>query len=216
MQGRSVFGLGLRAALLAAAAAVLTAAVPEGSDRAGKKDASRFINGQLLVARPGAPDSRFAKSVILMVSHNKKGAFGLIINKRLGRISAAKLLKKLGDQPEAGTAPSGDVTLHYGGPVAASRVFVVHSSDFKGAATIPVNPRTAVTTSADILRAIALGKGPKSNVVALGYSGWGAGQLEGELKRKFWLVVPFEARIVFDGEIDTKWKRALDRYGVKL
>lgn len=194
---------------------LLTAAVPEGDDRS-KKKASRFINGQLLVAAPNAPDGRFAKTVILMVSHNAKGAFGLIVNRPLGKMSAARLLKQLGNDPKAAGPPSGDVTLHYGGPVASNRVFVVHSTDFKGEVTTPVNPRTAVTTSADVLRAIATGKGPKNSIVTLGYAGWGAGQLEGELKRNFWVVVPFDERIVLDDQIETKWKRALARKGVDL
>ena len=158
----------------------------------------------------------FARTVVLMVKHDIKGAFGLVVNRPIGKITAGRLLQQLGNPPEDVPAPEVEITLHAGGPVARTRVFVIHSTDFEGKETKVVNPSVAVTTSPDVLRAIATGKGPKQSLLALGYSGWGPGQLEGELKRDGWVVAPFDRDIVLDGESETKWRRALRRRGVDL
>lgn len=192
------------------------AAVPEGTPSRPKAGSGGFISGHLLVAAPNAVDPRFARTVVLMVRHNSRGSFGLIVNRVAGKINAADLLKKLGDAPHAGDTPSGDISVHVGGPVAAGRAFVIHSSEFRGKATMAVNRHVAVTTSPDVLRAMATGKGPRNSILALGYAGWGPGQLERELGRKWWVVAPFDGAVVFDRHIDTKWRRALARRGMDL
>ncbi len=176
------------------------------------------LAGQLLVASPSMPDPRFAKTVIFMVRHDRHGAMGLVINRFIGLESAARLLDGTGGPNTGGPDPDGDakVRVHYGGPVEPRRGFVVHSSDYAEDDTVAVTDRVSVTAATRILHAIAKGKGPNRGFLAVGYAGWAPGQLEGEIARKDWVVVPADDRLVFDSDQAGKWRRALDRHGIEL
>jgi putative transcriptional regulator len=185
----------------------------------GGGEDSRF-GGRLLVAMPGMPDARFRRSVIYICGHSEAGAMGLVINQRASRMTFRDLLVQL-DIIEADQAirlPRRVSHAHVlkGGPVETSRGFVLHSADYEIAdVTQPVGAGVAMTATLDILRAIAREEGPASAVLALGYSGWGAGQLEREIAANGWLHCEADDSILFDDDIDTKYDRALRKIGVE-
>jgi putative transcriptional regulator len=213
---RSLFGRTAIAGLtLAVLASACSSSAQEGA-KAGRADpSSKSLTGQLLVASPGMPDPRFAKTVIFIVRHNEDGAMGLVINRVLGVGSAAKLLEGAGISTE-GVPGDAKVRVHYGGPVSPQRGFVLHSGDYAEEGTLEVTDKVSMTAAAQILHAIAKGKGPHRGFIAVGYAGWAPQQLEGELARKDWLVVPSDEHLVFDAPMAAKWRRAVDRHGVEL
>ena len=170
-----------------------------------------YVTGQLLIAMPGMRDERFAKSVIYMCAHTEEGAMGLVLNQRLDSLTFAELISQL----ELGEKDlSKDVPVHFGGPVESGRWFVLHTSDYQQDATLEVVNGVALTATVDILKAIAQGKGPQKSLLALGYAGWGPGQLDMEIRANGWLQVPSDSEIIFDIEPDTKWERAIQRLGI--
>ena len=170
-----------------------------------------YVTGQLLIAMPGMRDGRFAKSVIYMCAHSEEGAMGLVLNQRLDSLKFAELISQLElDEKHL----SRDVPVHFGGPVESGRGFVLHTSDYQQDATLEVLNGVALTASVEILKAIAQGKGPQKSLLALGYAGWGPGQLDMEFKANGWLQVPSDSEIIFDIEPDTKWERAIQRLGI--
>ena len=170
------------------------------------------LAGKLLVAMPGIGDPRFERSVILMCAHDAQHAMGVIVNKPKDELTVGDVLEHLGI-PLAGLAP-----LHMvldGGPVRPERGFVVHSPEFAaGDATQAVGPGLSLTTSRDVLEAMAGPNAPQRYTLALGCSSWGAGQLEEELRGNAWLVVECDDAIVFDDDHDHKWERAIRRLGI--
>jgi len=172
-----------------------------------------YLAGQILVATPRIEDPRFAKTVIYMVSHDREGALGLIVNRVIGSGPLKEFLR--GFDIDAG-ALGGDIRLHYGGPVAPGAGFILHTADYKGPGTHVVDDRMALTTERGVLKAISEGRGPRLSLFALGYSGWGAGQLEGEIARGDWFSTPVDEDLVFGGDQSTKWNRARDKAGLKL
>ena len=170
-----------------------------------------YVTGQLLIAMPGMRDERFAKSVIYMGAHSEEGAMGLVLNQRLDSLKFAELISQLElDEKHL----SRDVPVHFGGPVESGRGFVLHTSDYQQDATLEVVNGVALTATVDILKAIAQGKGPQKSLLALGYAGWGPGQLDMEIRANGWLQVPSDSEIIFDIEPDTKWERAIERLGI--
>ena len=170
-----------------------------------------YVTGQLLIAMPGMRDERFAKSVIYMCAHSEEGAMGLVLNQRLDSLTFAELISQLElDEKHL----SRDVPVHFGGPVESGRGFVLHTSDYQQDATLEVVNGVALTATVDILKAIAQGKGPQKSLLALGYAGWGPGQLDMEIRANGWLQVPSDSEIIFDIEPDTKWERAIQRLGI--
>ena len=170
-----------------------------------------YVTGQLLIAMPGMRDERFAKSVIYMCAHSEEGAMGLVLNQRLDSLTFAELISQLElDEKHL----SRDVPVHFGGPVESGRGFVLHTSDYQQDATLEVVNGVALTASVEILKAIAQGKGPQKSLLALGYAGWGPGQLDMEIRANGWLQVPSDSVIIFDIEPDTKWERAIQRLGI--
>ncbi len=172
--------------------------------------------GQLLVAAPTMPDVRFAESVIYMVTHDGSGALGVIVNRPMGEVSLADLLDGLGLQ---GEAVEGRLGVHYGGPVENDLGFVLYTSegaDLSDEFTLGVAGGFALSQDVAMVRAIAGGTGPRLSMMVFGYAGWGPGQLESELQRHDWLVVPADDDMVFGAEYDSKWSRALERRGVDL
>ena len=175
------------------------------------KNDSLYLTGQLLVAMPGLADPRFAKSVIYMCAHNADGAMGLVLNKTIESLTFPDLLSQLGIASAAGGIP---IRIHFGGPVESGRGFVLHSADYVQDATMMVDSAVALTATIDILKAIAQGAGPKQRLLALGYSGWGAGQLDAEIKANGWLNVPADDELVFGADLDGKWLKAMKKIGI--
>lgn len=170
-----------------------------------------YLTGQLLVAMPGMQDPRFAKTVIFMCAHNADGAMGLVINKVLDSLTFPDLLAQLGIE----SVGIGDqIQIHFGGPVESSRGFVLHSPDYLRDASLVVDDAVALTATVDILKAIATGGGPERSLLALGYSGWGPGQLDSEIKANGWLHVPADDELIFGTEMDAKWERAIGKLGI--
>lgn len=176
-----------------------------------KSTKSAYLEGQLLIAMPAMADPRFERSVIYVCAHNREGAMGLVVNKLFGEIDYDELLVQLDIKP-AETSPQ--MSIHFGGPVESQRGFVLHSAEYKGKGTVAVDDRVALTATLDILQELANGGGPRSIMLALGYAGWGPGQLEEEIGDNAWLHAPFNEALVFDGDIDTKWHRAMNSIGV--
>jgi putative transcriptional regulator len=172
---------------------------------------SPYLTGQLLVAMPGLADPRFARTVIYMCAHNAEGAMGLVLNKTIESLTFPDLLSQLGIESASGGVP---IRVHFGGPVESGRGFVLHSADYVQDATMLVDNRVALTATIDILKAIAQGAGPKQRLLALGYSGWGAGQLDAEIKANGWLSVPADEELVFGADLDGKWLKAMHKIGI--
>ncbi|PIE08271.1 MAG: hypothetical protein CSA74_03065 [Rhodobacterales bacterium] len=170
------------------------------------------LSGKLLIAMPGMGDPRFEHSVVFLCAHSANGAMGLIVNKRLPELELDDLLTQL--EIATGTG-SRHQAVHFGGPVEGARGFVLHSGGAEAyPATLKVDEAFSMTATRDILEDIARGTGPGQTLTALGYSGWGAGQLERELRQNAWLIVDAEAAIVFDPDDKTKWRRALEALGI--
>jgi putative transcriptional regulator len=179
-------------------------------------DASKddgYLTGQLLVAMPQMLDERFAKTVIYMCAHTEDGAMGLVINKILENIDFPDLLEQLG----LSSTPGGnDIRVHFGGPVEAGRGFVLHSSDYVQDATMVIDEERALTATTDILRDIAEGEGPRNSLLALGYAGWGPGQLDTEIQANGWLSVDADDGLVFGREPASVWEGALAKMGIDV
>ncbi|MDG2005466.1 MAG: YqgE/AlgH family protein [Novosphingobium sp.] len=162
---------------------------------------AQYLSGRLLLAMPGMFDPRFERSVNVMCVHDENGALGVGIGHVHDGVRFRELLDEVGIEP--GDAP--DCEVHHGGPVEPGRGFVLHSRDWGGADTIEVQPLCALSASIDILRAIAEGRGPRKWLIALGYAGWGAGQLEGEMRQHGWHAAEGQPEILFETAADARW-----------
>jgi putative transcriptional regulator len=173
------------------------------------------LAGQLLIAMPQMQDQRFARTVIYMCAHGSEGAMGLVVNKFLNDppVTLSKLMSQLGIAVEGLKA---DPRVHRGGPVEEGRGFVLHSADYTEDATMVIGDNVALTATLDILRAIGRGGGPKRSLLALGYAGWGPGQLDAEMQANGWLHVDADEGLVFDPNSKDKWQQALAKIGVDL
>jgi putative transcriptional regulator len=173
-----------------------------------------FLSGKLLLAMPGMSDPRFERAVIAMCIHDENGAIGVGVGHKRAGITFRGLLRQLDIDP--GEAP--DCAVHHGGPVEPGRGFVLHSTDWGGQDSVQVNIDKdavfAMTGTIDILRAIAEGKGPSRWIVALGYAGWGEGQLDDEMTRHGWFAARTEPRILFDTPTDERWAAAFKAEGI--
>ncbi len=183
------------------------------------RNAPSFLDGQLLVAMPGMADSNFQRAVIYLCAHSADGAMGIVVNQPARKVTFPELLVQLDVVPEreAIFLPKdvGAVPVIKGGPMETGRGFVLHSADYHAdSSTLTVDEAISLTATLDILRAIAKGEGPNRAILALGYAGWGAGQLESELQGNGWLNCPADENIVFDDDLDTKYERALRKIGV--
>ena len=209
MRYRRIIG----AAVAVAALVSLSAPSLGGEEGVVAPKHTPFLAGQLLVATRKLGDPRFAHTVIYMVDHDAKGAMGLIVNRAYGVGPLDKLLKGFGieDEDVAGT-----IRLHYGGPVDTGHGFILHSTDFEGPGTRVVNKEMAITTKLEVLKAIAKGEGPKRSLFALGYAGWGPGQLEGEIARDDWVTAPADQDLIFSDDLESTWDRAIKMAGVAL
>lgn len=168
--------------------------------------------GKLLIAMPGMGDPRFDHSVVFLCAHSDQGAMGLIVNKQVPDISFADLLQQL-DIPVGSGA--GERGIFFGGPVEGARGFVLHSRDYDGGGgTMEVDDTFGMTATKDILEAMASGSGPRAALAALGYAGWGPGQLEDELQQNAWLTVEADEAIVYEADNGAKWQKALAKLGI--
>lgn len=175
--------------------------------------ADSYLEGQLLLAMPNMEDPRFDRSVIYICSHSKDGAMGLVVNEIMPELSFAELLNQLDIDVSGEVA---DTTVFRGGPVESGRGFVLHSADFVQETTMIVSETLALTATVDILKAIAEGSGPQHSLLALGYAGWGAGQIEEEIKNNSWMTVRGEDEVIFYTEPEDKWARAMAMLGIDL
>lgn len=173
---------------------------------------SDCLAGKLLIAMPGIGDPRFERTVILVCAHNDALAMGVVVNKPREEVRLGEVLDALGLDAEGDAV---DRIVLNGGPVTPDRGFVLHSEDFEGEGTQEVAPGLRLTTSRDVLEAIGRARPPRDYVLALGYAGWGAGQLESELTHNVWLVADARSDIVFAVKPERAWERAIASLGLK-
>lgn len=171
----------------------------------------RYLTGQCLIAMPAMQDPRFEHAVVYLCAHSAEGAMGIVLNRELPDMPLSKLMEQLNIPL---TPACVDMPVHFGGPVEPGRGFVLHSADFMTDSSMLVDSRRALTATLDILRAVAEGRGPRQCLMALGYSGWGAGQLDAELRDNAWLVVPADDALLFGRENPKKWQRAIAKLGI--
>ena len=170
-----------------------------------------YLTGQLLIAMPNMRDPRFTRTVIYVCAHNADGAMGLVVNRLVGSVTFPDLLKQLGIDTDPTTQ---EIRVHFGGPVESGRGFVLHSGEYHHDSTLQVAEQMALTATIDILQDMAKGCGPRRSLLALGYAGWGAGQLDAEIQSNGWLIVAADDQLVFDEDLDNKWERAIAKLGV--
>lgn len=186
--------------------AVMTASSspPAGAD-------GTYLTGHLLIAMPGMQDPRFDHTVVCLCAHSAEGAMGLVLNRPLPGMAFDDLLRQLKVEP---VPPQRRIRMLDGGPVESGRGFVLHSDDWSTDGSLPVMKGLTLTASVEVLKAIAAGGGPKDGVLALGYAGWGAGQLEEEIQRNAWLNVPADGSLVFRDDTSHTWEAALAKLRV--
>ncbi len=173
-----------------------------------------YLTGHFLVAMPGMADKRFERAVVYICAHNADGAMGLVINRPFGGITFTELMSQL---EVSGNQMPVDKLVHYGGPVEQARGFVLHTGDYQRDGTMVVDRDVALTATFDVLRAIANGQGPRKALLALGYSGWGPGQLDQELQQpNGWLAVQADEALIWNPDIDSKWDQAMAKIGVNV
>jgi putative transcriptional regulator len=170
-----------------------------------------YLGGQVLIAMPSLQDPRFARAVICLCAHSPDGAMGIVLNKPLEGLSFDELLKQLKLQP---VPPQRRIRLCQGGPVEGGRGFVLHTRDWSNDQSLQVSDDLALTASVDILSAIASGGGPREGILALGYAGWGPGQLEDEIQANAWLSVTPDEALLFGEDGDGKWLQAMAKLKV--
>ena len=169
------------------------------------------LTGQLLISMPSQEDERFEKSVIYMCAHSKDGAMGIIINKKIDYDLYPDLLEQLGiDNPLVGKK----LYIRYGGPVESGRGFVLHSDEVIRKETLTIEKGIALTSTSEFFENLSKGNGPKNSILALGYAGWGPGQIENELLSNSWMTVRSDSNFIFDESVNNKWKDAYKLLGV--
>jgi putative transcriptional regulator len=176
-----------------------------------KQELSGYLTGQFLLAMPHMQDPRYEKTVIYICGHDLNGAMGLVVNKHLGDLTLKGLLEYLNLPQESIRR---DLPIYFGGPVDTGRGFVLHSDDFTHPGTVPLGHHIALTATVDVLQSIAQGGGPKECLLAMGYVGWGPGQLDSELHSNRWLQVEGDSEILFQTSIEKKWEKAIAKLGV--
>jgi putative transcriptional regulator len=198
----------LRRLILVLSALLVPAALGSAALPEREETQAASLAGQFLIASPKIADGRFYHTVILILRHSKDGALGIVINRPVEERSLASLLAAIGEQDPSAV---GSVRIFAGGPVQPAVGFVVHSVDYHGKDTLDIDGRVAVTSNPEILRDIAHHKGPRKILVAFGYAGWGAGQLEAELARHDWFTAPEDPKLIFDDSPEKIWDDAVQR-----
>jgi len=170
------------------------------------------LRDHFLIAMPSLNDSIFGHTITYICDHSEEGSMGIVINQALD-INLAEVFRQLGSDD---LSQHGRDTILCGGPVQAERGFVLHSPECQFESTMQTSEDIALTASRDVLDAIAAGKGPKKHLVALGYAGWTAGQLEEEIADNAWLIVEAEPAIIFDTPLEQRWSAAAKHMGIDL
>lgn len=186
-----------------------------------KPKAQGFLEGQFLIAMPGMEDPRFTRTVIYLCSHTEQGAMGIVINRPAEDFDFSDLLLQLEvipeDSPMLLSEHLDQIDVMIGGPVETGRGFILHSPDYHLAnSTMAIDETISLTATVDILKALVTGNGPEKALLALGYAGWGPGQLEAEIQANGWLTCPASADILFQVGVDLRYEVALSRLGVSL
>ncbi len=166
--------------------------------------------GKLLLAMPGMGDPRFNRSVIYMCSHDEEGAMGIAINQRVDGLTFKQLLSRLNIEPSTNR----EIPIHSGGPVETGRGFVLHTADYFQSSTLKITDDISLSATVDILSLLAREEGPKKALLALGYAGWGEGQLEDEITRNSWLTVEASEDLLFNTPWSEKWTKAMALAGI--
>ena len=169
------------------------------------------LTGQILISLPNMQDERFYKSVIYLCAHSKEGSMGIIINKTLEIDMYPNLLSQLGIDK---SVKNKKIYFHYGGPVETSRGFILHTDDFVKDESLVIDSGVALTSTADFFGDLSKGQGPKISMLALGYTGWGPGQLEEEISRNGWMTAAVNSHFIFDENNSRKWEKAYNIIGV--
>lgn len=186
-----------------------------------EQDDSSYLDGQMLIAMPGIGDPRFERTVIYLCAHSAEGAMGIVVNKSADNIDFSELLERLNIIPEEQRINLPDevaeLPVHFGGPVEMGRGFVLHTADyFATDSTLPIDETIGLTATLDVLRAIAAGDGPRHALLALGYAGWGPGQLDKEISSNGWLHCEADEDLIFGGNLDKKYDDALAKIGISM
>ena len=174
------------------------------------------VKDHFLIATEKMTDSRFSKTVIVMLESNENGAWGLVINKRLGKMPIALLIDpSLNTSEDRERLFKVDVPVFWGGPVNVKEIFILHSTEYRSETTKNYG-NISISQDYNVLFDIAENKGPNKSLVILGYSGWGSGQLEGEMERDHWILSDIDLNIIFDKDSNTKWNKALKNSFIKI
>ena len=169
------------------------------------------LKGQFIMAMPGLMDPNFHQTVTLICEHTPEGAMGIIIDRRLPELSGERIFKEL----EIAYVPErANIPIHFGGPVHVGEIFILHGPPFHWEGCLEVSPHFGLSNTTDILESIAMGQGPEDYLVAIGCSGWGGGQLEGEMRENAWLTGVASPRIVFKTPPEQRWTSAIEALGV--
>ena len=174
---------------------------------------SGYLQRQMLIAMPDMADPNFSRSVTLLCQHNEEGAIGITINRQSG-FTLGELLFQLKIPCENQEISS--VMVLEGGPVSPDHGFVLHTPVEGFESSVQINDDIMVTTSRDVMTAIAAGKGPENFLIALGYAGWGDGQLESEMRQNAWLSVPVDKGILFETAVQNRWEKAVGKLGISI
>lgn len=187
--------------------------------RGTRGEVRSYLDGQMLIAMPTMRDERFSRTLIYLCAHSADGAMGIVVNQTAANLAFPDLLVQLDIIPEAQkitlSPKLSSIRVLRGGPVETGRGFVLHSSDFYiENSTLPIDEGVCLTATLDILKALAIGEGPSSAVLALGYAGWAAGQLENEIQANGWLHCPADGDLIFGPDVETKYERAMRKIGI--
>ena len=176
-------------------------------------DEADFLAGRLLVAMPGIEDERFERAVLYMCAHDADQAMGIAVNRPVEGLTVFELLDKLGVRSEIKTQTN---LVLMGGPVELERGFVLHTDDFNSPdSTVPLHDGLGLTATRDVLDAMGSRiHHPRRAILALGYAGWGPGQLEQEVRDNIWLICDADEDLLFDDDHEHKWTRALAKLGI--
>jgi len=174
---------------------------------------SSYLKQQMLIAMPAMADPNFSRSVTLMCQHSEEGAIGITINRQSG-FTLGELLFQLNIPCEIEEVSS--MMVLEGGPVSPDHGFVLHTPVEGFDSSIQINKDIMVTTSRDVMSAIAVGEGPEQFLIALGYAGWGDGQLESEMRQNAWLSVPVDKGILFETAVQNRWEKAVGKLGISV
>ena len=172
-----------------------------------------FLSGRLLIAMPGIGDPRFERAVVFLCAHDEEHAIGLAVNRPVDGLTLDSLFEKIGIAPPLRRLA--DEAVLMGGPVERERGFVLHTDDYLlDDVSMPVMSGLALTTTKEVLQAMGGDAAPRRALLALGYAGWGPGQLEREVRENVWLVCDPDEALIFDDDHDHKWSRALEKLGI--